>query len=43
MTIQNQVIETKCLHAILILFSNSTGLLNWDCLSIWQRFKKFLT
>lgn len=43
MTIQNQIVETKCLNDIWILFSNSTGLPNWDCLSIWQRFKKFPT
>lgn len=43
MTIPNQIIETKCPHAIWVLFSNLTGLLNWDCLSVWQRFNKFPT
>lgn len=43
MTIQYQVIETKYLHVFWILLGNSTGLLNRDCLSIWQRFKKFPT
>lgn len=43
MTIRYQVIEIKCLHAFWILFGNSTGLLNRDCLTIWQRFKTFPT